>query len=57
MAAAVVIGFGGGLRVEEVFLASLEGKLKFWEETRLMRNQSYAMVALECRFKWWMGGK
>ena len=51
MAAAVVIGFGGGLRVEEVFLASLEGKLKFWEETRLMRNQSYAMVALECRFK------
>ena len=29
--AAVVIGFYGGLRGKEVFLASLKGMLKFWE--------------------------
>ena len=36
--AAVVIGFGGGLRGEEVLLASLEGMLESWEENRLRRN-------------------
>ena len=51
MAAAGVIGFGGGLRVEEVILESLEGMLKFWEEIRLGRNQSHVMVTLKGRFK------
>ena len=49
--AAVVIGFGGVLRVEEVFLASLEGMLKFWEETRLRRKQYHVMATLKGRFK------
>ena len=31
--AAVVIGFCGGLRGEELFMMSLKGMLKFWEET------------------------
>ena len=33
LAAAVVIGFFGGLRGEEVFLTLLKGMLKFWEGT------------------------
>ena len=51
MAAAIVIGFGGGLRVEEVFLASLEGMLEFLEYTRLRINQYHVMVTLKGRFK------
>ena len=38
MAEAVVIRLGGGLRRDEVFLTSLELILKFWEETRPIRN-------------------
>ena len=51
MASAVVIGFGGGLRGDEVFLSSIEGMLNFWEETRLRINQSHVMVTLKERFK------
>ena len=51
LAAAVVISLGGGLRGEEFFLASLEGMLNFWEETRLSRNQSRVMVTLKGRFE------
>ena len=51
LSSAVVIGFGGGLRGEEVFLSSLEGMLKFWKETRLRINQSHVMVTLKERFK------
>ena len=44
MEAAVVIGFGGRLRGEEVLIYSLEGTLKFWEEKRQRRNQAHVMV-------------
>ena len=36
--------------MEEMFLASLEGMLKLWEETRLSINQSHVMVTLKGRF-------
>ena len=48
---AVVIGFGGVLRIEEVLLASLEGMLKLWEEKKLSRNQYHVVVTLEGRLK------
>ena len=51
LAVAVVIRFRGGLRGDEVFLISLEGMLKFWEETRLRRNQSHVMVTMGGRLK------
>ena len=38
LAVAVVIGFCGGLRGEELFLASLKGILRSWEEKR---NKKY----------------
>ena len=57
MAAEVVIGFGRGLRGDEVFLASLEGMLKLLEDTRLRRNQFHVMVTLKGRFKGEMGEK
>ena len=47
LAVAVVIGFGVWLIVEEFFLYLLEGVLKFWEETRQIRNQSNIMVTLK----------
>ena len=53
---AVVLGFGGGLRGEDILLASLEGMLKFWEEIRLMINQYHVMVTLKGRFKVETGG-
>ena len=56
LSSAVVIGFGGGLRVEEIFLASLEGMLQFWEETRKSINQPRSMVTLKGRFKGDTGG-
>ena len=51
MVEAVVIGFGGVLRIEEVLLASLEGMLKLWEEKKLSRNQYHVVVTLEGRLK------
>ena len=45
--AEVVIGLCGGLRGEEVFFSSLKGMLKFWEETRLRKQQPYSMVTLQ----------
>ena len=57
LVASVMIGFRGGLRGEEFLLASLEGMLKFWEETRIMRNQYHIMVTLRGRFKGETGGK
>ena len=48
---AVVIGFCGGLHVEEVFITSLKEMLKFWEETRIKKDFPYIMVTLEVRFK------
>ena len=53
----LVIEFGGGLRGEEVSLASLEVLLKFWEETRIRRNQTHIMVTLKGILKVEMGGK
>ena len=47
MMAEVVIGLCGGLRGEEVFFSSLKGMLKFWEETRLRKQQPYSMVTLQ----------
>ena len=38
LAAAVVIGFCGGIRVDEVFLTSLKRMMKFLEETRKKKN-------------------
>ena len=52
-----MIGFGRGLRGEEVFLTPLEIMLKFWEETSLRINQSHVMVALKVISKGEMGGK
>ena len=49
-----MIGFGGGLRGDEIFLESLNGMLKFWEETRKIRNQSHIMVTLNGTFKVYM---
>ena len=51
MGVAVAIGVCGGLRGEEVFLESMEGILKFWEEMRHRRNQSHVMVTLKWIFK------
>jgi hypothetical protein len=46
----VLIGFGVGLRGEEVPLVSLEGLLYFWEETGA-DSQPYTMITLFGRFK------
>ena len=48
---AVVIGLCGGLQGEEVFLKSLKGMLKFWEETRNKKDLSHIMVTFKGRFK------
>ena len=36
---AMVVGFCGGLQEEELFLASMKGMLKFWEETRKKKEE------------------
>ena len=41
---AVVIGFYGCLRGEEVFLMSLKGMLQLWEEMRKNKDFSQIMV-------------
>jgi hypothetical protein len=46
----VLIGFGAGLRGEEVPLTSLKGLLSFWDETRA-DSDPYIMVTLYGRFK------
>jgi hypothetical protein len=46
----ILIGFGAGLRGEEVPLTSLKGMLSFWDETRADRDP-YIMVTLYGRFK------
>ena len=46
----VLIGFGAGLRGEEVPLTALAGLLKFWDETR-GDEVPYVMVTLYGRFK------
>jgi hypothetical protein len=46
----VLIGFGAGLRGEEVPLTSLKGLLSFWDETRADPDP-YIMVTLYGRFK------
>ena len=51
LSAAVVISFCGGLQGEEVFLTSIKGMLKFWEETRNKKDLSHIMVTLKGRFK------
>eukprot|EP00984_Skeletonema_dohrnii_P004388 scaffold1564_cov78-Skeletonema_dohrnii-CCMP3373.AAC.2 len=50
LACYVLIGFGVGLRGEEVLLVSLEGLLYFWEETGA-EAQPYTMITLFGRFK------
>ena len=47
----VCIGFGAGLRGEEVTLTSLKGMIKFWEETMNDKDDPYVMVTLCGRFK------
>jgi hypothetical protein len=48
----MLIGFGGGLRGEEVLLVSLEGLLNFWMETRMgTANERYMMMTLSGYFK------
>ena len=50
MNAAVVIGFYGGLRGEELFIRSLKVVLKFWEGKK-RRKKIHIMVTLKGRFK------
>ena len=57
LAAAVVIGLCGGLWGDKVFLMSLKGMLKLWEETRKNKYISYIMVKLKGRFKGETGEK
>ena len=47
----VCIGFGAGLRGEEVTLTSLNGMMQFWEETMNDKEDPYVMVTLYGRFK------
>ena len=51
LVAAVVIGLYGGLLGEEVFMTSLKGMLKFWEEKRNNKDLSHIIVTLKGRFK------
>ena len=51
LATAVVIGFCGGLRGKEVFMTSLKGMLKLWEETKSKKYCPHAMVTLKGGFK------
>jgi hypothetical protein len=47
----MLIGFGAGLRGEEVPLVSLKGLLNFWMEMRMgTANERYMMVMLSGRF-------
>jgi hypothetical protein len=46
----MLLGFGSGLRGEEVPLVSLEGLLTFWKETR-EEEDKYMMITLKGRFK------
>lgn len=46
----MLLGFGSGLRGEEVPLVSLEGLLTFWKETR-EEEDKYMMITLRGRFK------
>jgi len=46
----MLLGFGAGLRGEEVPLVSLEGLLTFWIETR-EEEEKYMMITLKGRFK------
>ena len=55
--AAVVIGFCVGLWVEELFMASMKGMLKFWEETRNKKDHLHIMVKLKRRYKGNIGEK
>ena len=55
--AAVVIDFCGGFWGEEVFLTSLKGVLKLWEETRNKKDLSHIMVTLKGQFKGKAGEK
>ena len=47
MSCDVVTYFCGGLRGEEVFLTSLKGMLKFWEEKRMNKSFPHILVALK----------
>eukprot|EP00985_Skeletonema_marinoi_P029603 scaffold28378_cov223-Skeletonema_marinoi.AAC.7 len=52
LACYIMIGFGVGLRGEEVPLVSLEGMLYFWEETGAEAEaQPYTMITLFGQFK------
>ena len=51
MDALSVILFGVSLRGAYIFLTSLEGMIRFWEETRLSIDQYHVMVTLKVRFK------
>jgi hypothetical protein len=46
----MLLGFGAGLRGEEVPLVNLEGLLTFWMETREEEDR-YMMITLQGRFK------
>ena len=46
----VLIGFGAGLRGEEILLISLKGLLFFWDETK-SEADPYIMITLHGRFK------
>ena len=47
----VCIGFGAGLRGEEVTLTSLKGMIQLWEESMNDKEDLYVMVPLYGRFK------
>ena len=47
----VVIGFCRGFCGEKLFLTSLKGMLKFWEDTRKKKYFPHVMVKFKCRFR------
>ena len=49
--AAVLIGFCGGLRGEEILLKSLTVILEFLEETRIQPNMGHVMATLQGKLK------
>jgi hypothetical protein len=52
----MLLGFGAGLRGEEVPLVSLEGLLTFWTETRDEEDR-YMMITLKPEGKVQRGGR
>ena len=51
MMAFMCIGFGAGLRGEEVTFTSLKGMLQFWEEITNDKDNPFVVITLYGRFK------